>query len=147
MPWYLQVLQLCCQTRPHAPSVWGFQGNWRPPACSAELCSLVKAGQTPLLSCQWVTMDSPPQDATVSPALLIRFQALPLNYTVSVCRNIWQPNCIVLFWKRFRGGDLHRYSNTEIILDSRLTRICSILLGNYCMLSFLIFQNPIVLKQ
>lgn len=43
---------LLFQTRPHAPSVSGFQGNWRPPACSTELCSVVKAGQTPLLSCQ-----------------------------------------------------------------------------------------------
>lgn len=50
------------QTRPHARSVSGFRGNWRPPARSNELCSLVKAGQTPLLSCQRVTMASPQQE-------------------------------------------------------------------------------------
>lgn len=77
---------LLFQTRPHAPSVSGFQGNWRPPACSAELCSLVKAGQTPLLSCQWVTMDSPQQDSTVSPALLLQFQALSLITLLRECQ-------------------------------------------------------------
>lgn len=48
--------------------------------------------------------------------------------------------------KTLRGGDQHRYSYTEINL-AEAHRNLQILLVNCCISSFLIFQNPIVLKQ
>lgn len=90
MPWYFAGhVALLFQTRLHAPSVSGFQGNCRPPACWAELCSLVKAGQTSLLSCLWVTMDPHQPDSTVSPAILLQFQALPLITLHGWCLATW----------------------------------------------------------
>lgn len=45
------------------------QKLWRPTACSAELCSLVKKQVKRPSSCQQVTIDSPSQDSSVTAAL------------------------------------------------------------------------------
>lgn len=54
--------------------------------------------------------------------------------------------CSPILKRRPEEGDRHRYSYTEINL-AEAHRNLQILLVNYCISSFLIFQNPIVLKQ
>lgn len=106
MPWCLQDMRLCSFRRGHM-SVSGFQGNWRPPACSAELCSIVKSRSTPF----WFCPGSYHGVSPVSPAIPLRFQAF---HKTAQGWEVWQPDYCLVLERHCKAGI---FSYTEIYIE------------------------------